>query len=345
MINLPKIKSSLREINDPICGDESKTHKIFRYIIRFGMYTRVLNFNISQSIIKILSKNFNNKVKVLVIKNMFFIRYIKNIRKNNIEMAISEKYKWAQYIINNSPSEEKTAINTAKEYLNLINFYYYKKNNIIFQNEHKKLNINNEEIYYLYGPNSELRPNEELINGTIVLSKFPNFDISNYRNKIIFLNNFVLLNLKIDILKKLTKDYSMVFIPKGYEFFSDNVYEMPKFNANNLAGPMGLGRIIFTLKYELNAKNLFIEGFDLGLSKKAYSGNILTGYDLKDNIKFEEYYSRSLAIHDFVFNFLYVKFNLINLKIIGDEKFLKILNMDLDSYISKITKIRNFSKI
>jgi hypothetical protein len=50
-------------------------------------------------------------------------------------------------------------------------------------------------------------------------------------------------------------------------------------------------------------------------------------------------------MHDFIYNFLLIKFNLNNLNVVGDENFLNILNMDLDSYISKITKIRDFSKI
>jgi hypothetical protein len=120
---------------------------------------------------------------------------------------------------------------------------------------------------------------------------------------------------------------------------------MPEINANNLAAPMGLGRIILTLRNVLNAKNLILEGFDLGLAKNGYSGNIITGFDLQDNIKFEKNYSRSLVMHDFIYNFLLIKFNLNNLNVVGDENFLNILNMDLDSYISKITKIRDFSKI
>jgi hypothetical protein len=345
MINLPKIKSSLREINDPICGDENPAHKIFRYIIRFGMYTRILNFNISQNLIKILSKNFNEEVNDLIIKNIFYIRYINNIRKNNVEMAIREKYRWAEYIIDNKKNENINAINTAKEYINFINNYFLNIPSDIFKKFKKIKKINNEQIYYLYGPNSEFPPNTKFKNEIIIFTKFPNCDVTEFNRKIIFLNNYVLLSIEIDEIKKLTKDYSMVFIPKGSKCFSDNVYEMPEINANNLAAPMGLGRIILTLRNVLNAKNLILEGFDLGLAKNGYSGNIITGFDLQDNIKFEKNYSRSLVMHDFIYNFLLIKFNLNNLNVVGDENFLNILNMDLDSYISKITKIRDFSKI
>ena len=115
--------------------------------------------------------------------------------------------------------------------------------------------------------------------------------------------------------------------------------------SDNLAGPMGLGTILMTLHKLKKNPTIFAEGFDLGLSKEAYSKKIKTFFNLNDLRRFEKKYSISITMHDPVFNFLLVKHYSQYYKYIGSDEFLSILNMSLEEYLLELNKSRNFSSI
>ena len=56
---------------------------------------------------------------------------------------------------------------------------------------------------------------------------------------------------------------------------------MPKLpQGSGLGGPMGFARILLCLKDKVKKPIIKIEGFDLGISKKAYSGKIESLYNI-----------------------------------------------------------------
>ena len=327
----------IREINDPFEGSEIKLQKIYRYLLRICMNSGLLGVIFMKILLK--TTVFTDKnIRTLVLKNYFYYSYLRNMSLVQFQKAIEIKKKWANFIISNENFHSNDAITTAKNYLmfleNSCNKKSFPKNN--FSNEKTE--------FYIYGPNSKSYPNPKFSNAYLVLTKLPNFDISIFPKKIIFLNNLSVLNYEKKYLINKTKDFEMVFVPQHRELFADNVCHISPYG-DNLASPMGLGRIMMTLYKLKKSPIIFAEGFDLGLSKDAYSNKIQTFYKLKDSKSFEKNYLMSILIHDPIFNFLLLKHYSQNYKYIGSDLFLKILNMSLKEYLSELKNVRDFSSI
>lgn len=335
-----KAKFNLIEINNPLVKRENLDHRIFRYIIRFGIYINLVYCSFFFRFLNFAGSFFKNDICNLIKINEFFFTYILHIKNNRFNDAIFIKKSWAQYIINSKKIDTTDSIRFAHIYLDVIKSCNDQPSQIVRKNCHI---IN--PIFYVYGPNSKIKPDVNLNKSFLVLTKFPTFDVSMFPKRIIFLNNYVLSTTNSTTLRRLTKDYFKVFIPYGKFCFANNVYEMPKFTLSNLASPMGLSRLIVTLKHHVKNATFYFEGFDFGLSKKGYSGNILTGFDFEKINEFERQYCLSLTIHDFIFNFLYTKAILKNSKFYGTKMFVRIINMNLKNYLKGISKARNFSCI
>ena len=327
----------IREINDPFEGSEIKLQKIYRYLLRICMNSGLLGIIFMKILLK--TTFFTDKnIRTLVLKNYFYYSYLRNMSLVQFEKAIEIKKRWANFIISNENFHSNDAITTAKNYLIFLENSFNKKS-------FPKNNFSKEKIeFYIYGPNSKNYPNPKFSNSYLVLTKFPNFDISIFPKKIIFLNSFSVLNYEKKYLIEKTKDFKMVFVPQDRELFADNVCHL-SYYSDNLAGPMGLGRILMNLYKYKKSPIIFVEGFDLGLSKDAYSNKIQTFYDLKNSKSFEKNYLMDIIIHDPIFNFLLIKHYSQNYKYIGCDLFLKILNMSLKEYLSELKNVRNFSSI
>ena len=327
----------IREINDTFEGSEDIFHKIYRYLLRISMNLGFL----ADISIKILLKTTlftDKKIRTLVLKNYFYYIYLRSMSLGHFKKAIEIKKKWSNHILNNKNLNSNYAIKTAKKYLMFLADESMQK--LFSKNE---FDIEKTE-YYIYGPNSKNYPSQKLVNSCLVLTKFPNFDISSFQKKILFLNSFSILNYDKKYLIDKTKDFEIVFIPETEDLFANNVRNL-SYYSDNLAGPMGLGRILMTLYKLKNNPIIFTEGFDLGISKEAYSRKIKTFYDLNNLNKFEKNYSMDLIIHDPIFNFLLVKHYSQYYKYIGSDAFINILNMSLKEYLIELNKSRNFSKV
>ena len=327
----------IREINDAFEGSEDVVHKFYRYLLRLSMN---LGFLGDLSIRILLKTTFFTDINIrnLVLKNFFHYSYLRSMSLGDFKKAIEIKKKWANLIISNEHLNSNYAIKTAKKYLMFLAIeskdYSFSKN--IY-------NIEKTE-FYLYGPNSQNYPSPKFTNAYLVLTKFPNFDISIFPKKILFLNSFSILNYDRKYLIEKTKEFKKVFIPETEELFADNVRHLSCYS-DNLAGPMGLGRIMMTLHKLKKNPIIFTEGFDLGLNKEAYSKKIKTFYNLEDLRRFEKKYSVDITLHDPIFNFLLIKYYSKYYKYIGSKEFLNILNMSLKEYLFELNKSRNFSSI
>ena len=270
----------IREINDAFEGTEDIFHKSYRYLLRIAMNLGILG-DICISILLKTTYFTNINIRILVLKNSFHHSYLRSMSLGNFKKAIEIKKKWADLIISNEHLNSNYAIKTAKKYLMFLADEC--KEYSISKNDY---NIEKTE-FYIYGPNSQNYPNPKLANSYLVLTKFPNFDIEIFPKKILFLNSFSILNFEKNYLIENTKDFEMVFIPETEELFADNVRYLSCYS-DNLAGPMGLGRILMTLHKLKKNPTIFAEGFDLGLSKEAYSKKIKTFFNLNDLRRFEK---------------------------------------------------------
>lgn len=344
MMRLRTNNSALIEINDPVVGAEALAHRMCRYAIRAGILSGLVDFPLFFRALSGLSLFASSNVASLVRKNHFFFRYLSCVRRNDFDEAIAEKCRWARFILNDPHHEPENAREVARQYLQFIE----SEQNGQAGGVSLKTNLtefSGSQSYYVYGPNSDSLPRNDLQDATLVLTKFPNFDVSAFPRKVIFLNNYVLQNMDRSLLREHIKDYISVFIPAGHEPFEDNVNCMELIPSDNLASPMGLGRLIITLRRISIDASFYFEGFDLGLSKAAYSGKIMTALNLQDESAFERQYCRSLAIHDFAYNFMLVKNCLNRATVFGDNGLANILNMTLQEYLTNLQNTRNFSVI
>lgn len=322
----------IREINDPI-EKESFFYKIFRVIIRILIN---LNFN-SYIFIKILRYFSLNKKSIITLidKNFFYCKYLNFLKKGNLDQILQTKYCWANYIIERKNLHNKSSLDLAKNYKNLLERNYSNK---LLSIPRKVENID----FYLYGPNSDEIPNSKFFKSTLILTKFPNFSVKEFNKKILFLNSFTINNTKKEELEEKCSVFDLIYIPRSNEKIIRKMKYMPNFPQDCLGSPMGLTRILYCLQNKEKSSSLIIEGFDLGIYKKAYSGKIKSFYSKKN---FDTDYRFSLMYHDFIYNFLFLKVILEDFKIYKSEAFLKIINKDLNQYFQDIYEVRNFKKL
>ena len=331
----------IKEINDPLLNRENIPHKMFRYILR--LYINLpFKILLPKKIIFIILANNPNLLK-LIKKNIFYKEYITYVEKGNLKMIIATKSKWANYIIQNKNNHCIRSYDLAINYKYLIDKYLnnnYSKINSLDSIEQKKIN------FYIYGPNSESYPNLLYKNNILVLTKFPNFSIKEFRETILFLNSHTINTKSNKELKEKCSDFKKIYIPYGTPRLLTNMINMPKLPQDNLGGPMGFARILHCLKDKVKKPIIKIEGFDLGISKKAYSGKIESLYNILYKKKnFESHYRISLLQHDFIYNFLLVKDLLKDFMVYKSPQFTKIINKDLEIFFKEIYRIREFKKL
>ena len=275
----------------------------------------------------------------------FKANYIKYLAKNQMYQAVEEKEKWANFLCSYSESEYE--IKSAEDYLFLLGKYglsgkvnNYSSFNII---PNKTERVNN--IFYLFGPNSDYEPNRKYVDSTIVLAKEINSNISHFKDSIIFLNwIYYQKKVKNDVEKRrlIIKKYGKVFVSSMYPIddLEFPLSVMPI--SSTLGGAQGLGRALFNLITKYGRCSCIIEGYDFYLAPNTYSNNY-PSLTRKGNEIDEEMIVRSLSDHDAVYNFLFVKEMLNHIDIIDSSKFLEYINMSIDQYIKKLIDRRDFT--
>ena len=270
--------------------------------------------------------------------------YIKFLSKNQMYQATKEKEDWANFICNYSECEYE--IKAAEDYLFLMIKYGISDDN----KNYSSLNIfpsktkRTENTFYLFGPNSDHEPSTKYLDSTIILSKDVNFDISQFKDSIMYLN-YVYYQTKVkndpEKHQMMIKKYGKVFVSSLYPIddtdFSLSV--MPLCSA--LGGAQGLGRALFNLITKYGRISCIVEGYDFWLNKETFSNYYPTLNRIDNNID-EKRIVTGLADHDAVYNFLFVKEMLNYVTIIDSYKFLEYINMPVDQYIKKLVAQRGF---
>jgi len=177
-----------------------------------------------------------------------------------------------------------------------------------------------------------------------VLSKHVDFDISGFKNSIMFLNwIYYQTKVKADLKFKkiILEKYSEVFVSSLYPI-EDSEIPLSTMPVNStLGGAQGLGRALFHLITTNGRCNLVIEGYDFWIKEKTFSEyyptlNRVEGHIVEKNIV------NALADHDAIYNFLFVKEMLKHVQVIDSEEFLSYVNLSVDEYIKELIKKREF---
>jgi len=324
--------------------------KCTRIFIRY--FTRLMGYDISQVIFLIIVRLLNTLEKFFDVAyitylfkiNIYQIKFRRTMASNDLLLAVGIKNEWAEYVIMKSKSMMSRL--NAKLYLSLLSRHrFYKKKSPYIQSIINPilLNKSTEKKFYIYGPNANSPPNHKYKEYVLVVLKPIDFNLSHIREKLLFVNGAYYLSKMVD-----NKGYSQKLVDIYGKVIVSNLSEIdsPLERANipmfgNIAGPMALGRIIYNLLYRYGRFTCVIEGFDLYTYNKMYSSYYPSLAREKERID-ERLICDSLAVHDALYNFLYVKELCKYLKILDSDNFKKIYKRSGDWYLSRLQKIRNF---
>jgi len=326
---------------------------LIRGLIRYSV--RIFSLNLS----KILLKQYLNLYEILFFKKKLYEKYLLKINIFRIETKIflankslneyvKKKIEWSNFILRNSLIEEEKK--AASQYLNILKLYrfYDAKKILVRSNKIKKIkNHKSKSIkkFYIYGPNSILPPDSKYSKYTIVFTKPTIHDISLFSNSILILNFYTSNQLTKKDKNFLLKKYDKIYL-SGYKKKIKPPFK--KFDigiGGHIASPMALGRILNKFSKMYPNSEFVIEGFDFYMSKNSYSGSILTALPLNFKLLTERLICESLFDHDPLFNFLYVKNIISRLRIKNSQKFLQIMNLSGNQYLTKLCTLRNFHSL
>ena len=316
------------------------TRLAIRYITRLlGYRTSSIVFSSFVSIFRCDLSEYSHllyTVKINIYRNrcMYFMS-----REDNVKHK-KEKREWAQFVVENS--RDQVAIDNAKDYLELI----YNYNNYNYKNNENCQKT--DDIFYIYGPNSNYRPTTKYNNCVIILTKPIDESVSMYKSSKLFLNSYYFNNvvandtdIKIELLEKYNDVYvSCIHAELGKEFKPIDISK-----SGYLSGAMALGRVLHTLVMEHGEINCIIEGFDFYLDSKAYNSKYPSSLRKYGGAINERGICQSLIHHDAEYNFLYVKKIASKVKLLKSPKLIDILDMDSDEYMKELFNTRDFSKL
>jgi len=338
------------------------TLKLVRFFIRMNL--RILGFKSGLIILKNLIKLFdlfskNKKINFIsyIFKiNYYYVSYLYNLFKNDINSSVNSKFSLANIIINQS--YDKSQIENAKLYKEIMSNLDNSNEIIMNYNSSKMINNNTNKKIYIYGPNSHNQPNEKYSDYTLVVFKPFVDNLDKFKNKLLFINASCYLN---DVLKdNHTKDFILDNFDKCY-VSATNIDLISGFelidnhSTGHLGSLMGLGRILSYLKKKYKFFDCVIEGIDFYLSDNPYNKRYPEAYSRKypgeerdinkNNDIYESYICTGLAHHDFIYNFIYIKLLMKDLNIIDSDDFMKIFKLNNNEYINKLIMVRDFKQL
>jgi hypothetical protein len=279
--------------------------------------------------------------------NIYKIKCLIQLYNLDIQGSVSYKIKWAEYTIKNSKSLKSRT--NAKVYLSLLakNGFYRNHYRKIVTLNRKVLKNPTNNLFYIYGPNSQNPPNKEYKDYTIVLMKPVDFDLSIFSKKILYVNgNYYneAMYKNDDYVHELLNKYDRVIV-SSLSTVLDERLERAKFPiSDNISAPMALGRLLYNLIFSYDRPKCVIEGFDFYLDNQIIAKYYPT-LAQKINGSIEQDICNSIAEHDGLYNFLYVKELSEYIELTDSIDLKNILSRSGQWYINKLQKVRDFSTL
>jgi len=324
----------------------------YKIIIRFEKFlirntVRLLGYRIAILLIRWVEKKIplNSKlqkyIKYILKINLYKIYSNIALGTKNLKEYIKIKKEWAAYSIDES--EDTDCIETSKLYLNLIKKYC---DSSLHKNQKKRIDsyAHGKPVreIYIYGPNSTKNfiagRNDRIFCFSKPLTnknKIPG-------NSILFLNSYTFQRLSMESKNELSQKYKKIFVHCKVSCIKKPFIQADFPLGSNIASPMGLMRIIYCLKRKYKNIKYEIDGFDLYTSKQAYSGHILTDVKYKEENERELVLFQSLAFHDPLFNFLYMKEEFKKINILKSQNLRKIIKKTPDQYMELLFNARKY---
>ena len=331
-IQLSKKNTLFREIIFEKIFNRSFKFLLYRSIVRYGV--RFFGFKKLKFIYHILNNvTSNTENKFFLETNILHLESINAVIINDWQKYITSKKKLIDLLLNKSNNQDE--IDAAIFYTRILE----KKN--IFDNS-TNINKNISKIL-IYGPNSTTQPFNNKAYNILVLTKIPNFEIKDFDNVYIYLNNNIAKNLEKKDLQFIKSNLSLFIDDTKLNWEDSNIYNTTHSPRSVLYSPMGLQRILYDLSFKHSNSLIDIQGFDMYTKTVAYSGNIKTLYPTKDKELTEKIMCISVLSHDPVFNFLFTKEIIKNFIFMDDSiEFKKLIENDLTKYLSILSSTRNF---
>ena len=149
------------------------------------------------------------------------------------------------------------------------------------------------------------------------------------------------LILRNDLIKK----YEQIIVSCRTSIIRDP-FKRAKFPlGENIAGCMGLGRLLYNLLMSHGVFTCVIEGFDCYLDSEMYSSYYPSLARDKNFLVDEQVICSGLAGHDPLFNFLYLKEVLEMVKIVDSRALKDIVKMTGKEYLLELSKVRKFETL
>ena len=269
--------------------------------------------------------SFSKSYKDLYLVNLFYLRSYYNLLKKN----------YNNYIKNNS--QNKNDIFIARYYLDLLSNY---RNVKIFEAS-KNAELLDKNILYIYGPNANSVPNKKFSSSKLILSKFPNFDISDFNSVDLYLNSFTFDQLNASDMSLLFESFTVI---TKSNIIDNRLVQLQSLPESDFASCLGLNRILWhlynTLGPDISSIFLKIEGYDLYTKQNPYSGNIHSHIYYKSLFEQNDILLKGLWQHDLIFNFLDLKYIISKFKLIDSEDFINLINNTELNYWDTVTTNR-----
>ena len=345
-------KVPFKEICETVAGidNTSSAIKITRLFVRY--LTRIVGYSVAAKILGLMLLLVKRGLKKRSIKYIWYILEINKIRieylnclsNNNLLAAVFKKNQWAELALRDSMSLRSRW--DAKGYLSLLSRHGF--HHMKYDGCRVGIERVSEKIFYIYGPNASTMPSSKYKEYMLVLTKPIDLDISLYKENILFINSIYYNNvvcknekLKNDLIKK----YGEIYVSCREALLSGPFIRAKFPMGGNISSPMSLGRVLYNLMRRYGKFSCVIDGFDFYLDSAMYQSYYPTLARDKNKTVSEQVICSSLADHDALYNFLYVKEMVGMLDIVDSTHFKKIIDLSGERYLDELSKVRKFESL
>jgi hypothetical protein len=343
------LKTPFKEVSEIVVGIDNKKPviKFIRLFIRY--LTRITGYIFAAKVLGLILFSLKSRVNSRNMKyNLYLLEinklrneYLNCLSKNNLHEAVLKKNQWAEFVSNNSSSQISRW--NSRRYLSLLSRYgYYHKK---IEGCEIDIKVESKKKFYIFGPNASVMPSSKYDEYVLVLCKPIDIEVGLFDEHILFINshyyNNVVCNdkkLKNELIKKNDK----IFVSCREAILSDHFIRSKFPIGDQLASSMALGRILYNLIKTYGKFSCIIEGFDFYLDQNPYKEYYPTLTRDKHSMINEQVICSSLAHHDALYNFLFVKEIVEKLDLVDSSDFCKIINLSGKDYLDKLSKFRKF---
>ena len=341
-----------REISESVVGIDNKMPVIkgARLFIRY--LTRIVGFATSSKALGLAllvtrSESMSRTgryIRYILAINKIRIEYLGALSNNKLHDAVLKKNEWAELALKESMS--LVSRRTAKGYLSLLSRHGH--HNGEYGGCTSAVARVSEKKFYIYGPNAKAGPSSKYEDYVLIMMKPMDIDVGAYNEAMLFVNSVYYSSavcknekLKSDLITK----YREIYVSCREAVLSEPFIRSKFPMGDQLASPMALGRVLYNLMMRYGKFSCVIEGFDFYLDSAMYGTYYPTLNRDKNNMINEQVICSSLADHDALYNFLYVKEIVGKIDIVDSVDFKSTIKLTGERYLDELSRVRTFESL